>query len=189
MTTPLGPPSPTPNGSARRLRYLMIGVALLVVGGGTALGLNFTLESPTTTVATSESPSTSLPETTTTFPESTTTLPVTTTPVETPPPAPTSEVAVVEEYFAALDVRDFQRAWDLGGKNIGGNFSQWAEGYSTTLSHDLTSVSSEGDMVHVTFVATQTTGEQRTYQGTYTVRNGVIVSATATRILAYSPYS
>lgn len=84
----------------------------------------------------------------------------------------------MEEYFAAIKADDFQRAWDLGGKNIhGGTFASFVEGFSTTASDTITSARTEGDTVHVTLVATQTSGERHTYEGSYTVSNGVIVSA------------
>lgn len=89
----------------------------------------------------------------------------------------------MEEYFAAISARDYQRAWELGGKNLhGGDYETFVQGFSETLKDTVTTVSSEGNMVHVTLEATQTSGERQTYQGTYTVENGVIVSANVTRI-------
>lgn len=110
------------------------------------------------------------------------TLPATATSSPTTTLATSAAVTVVQQYFAAINARDFQRAWDLGGKNLHrGDYASFVQGFSTTLNDTITSVSGEGDAVHVTLVATQTSGERRTYQGTYTVRNGVIVAAKVIR--------
>ncbi|MBO0692367.1 MAG: nuclear transport factor 2 family protein, partial [Acidimicrobiaceae bacterium] len=102
----------------------------------------------------------------------------------TPTSTPTSAAqAVVQEYFDAINARNFQRAWDLGGKNLhGGDYATFVQGFSETLKDTITSASAEGNTVHVTLEATQVSGERQVYQGTYTVENGVIVSAEVSRV-------
>jgi hypothetical protein len=95
------------------------------------------------------------------------------------PPTSASALAVVEEYFAALNAHNYPKAWELGGKNLAGgsSYEAWVQGFSTTLHVNLTNTSSQGNIVYATVEATQTSGEVRTYQGSYTVSNGVIISA------------
>jgi hypothetical protein len=108
-------------------------------------------------------------------------LPAATTSPATTLPTASSALTVVQEYFAAINARDFQRAWDLGGKNLSSDYATFVNGFSNTASSTLTSASSQDDTVDVTLEATQTSGERQTYQGTYTVRDGVIVSANVRR--------
>lgn len=81
-------------------------------------------------------------------------------------------------YFAAINAHDYQRAWDLGGKNVqSGSFSSFEQGFSTTASDTVTIVSTTGDTVSMQLDAAQTDGTHQLYAGTYTVQNGVITSA------------
>lgn len=183
MTTPIDHPSSTPSaptspiptsgsgGQTVVIRYLMMLLALVAAGLGTWLGLNSTLS--TSQSVASEPRAATGP---TQPPSTTTTLPVTTTTTTTPTTTSSAE-AVVRAYFDAIDARDYQRAWDLGGKNLSGNYAAFVDGFATTASHNLTIVSSQGNTVYMTLLATQTSGEVRSYQGSYTVSNGVIVSA------------
>jgi hypothetical protein len=84
---------------------------------------------------------------------------------------------IVEQYFAAINAHDYQRAWALGGANLSDSYATFVQGFSTTANDNLTSISSQGNTVYVAFVATQTSGEQSSYQGSYTVNDGVIVAA------------
>lgn len=140
-----------------------------------------TTAQPPTTLATpppAPSPSSTTPVTTT--------VPQTTAPPATTPPtvvAPTttttatSPTAVVQDYFDAINAHDYQRAWAVGGDNLGSSYAAFAQGFSATSEDTLTSISSQGDTVFVAFVAIQDSGAQVGYQGTYTVSNGVIVGA------------
>ncbi|MGC9479292.1 hypothetical protein ACP4I1_34800 [Streptomyces sp. WG4] len=85
--------------------------------------------------------------------------------------------ATVTAYFDAINDRDFRTAWELGGKNIDPDYDHFAEGFDTTESDELTVHGTTGDTVYVTFVARQTDGSEQTYDGSYTVRDGLIVSA------------
>jgi hypothetical protein len=99
----------------------------------------------------------------------------TTTTSTTQPSAETDDPAVVvQAYFDAINARDFQRAWDLGGKNVGHSYTTFASGFATTDHDVLTIVSVQGTTVTADLVAFQTDGTQRKFHGTYTVADGVI---------------
>ncbi|MEU4201906.1 hypothetical protein [Streptomyces sp. NPDC045470] len=85
--------------------------------------------------------------------------------------------SVVQDYYAAVNARDFRRAWDLGGKNLGGTYDAFAAGFADTARDTVRVVDVSGDVVTVTLEAEQRDGSVRTFAGTYTVRGGAIVAA------------
>ncbi|MGI5277728.1 hypothetical protein [Streptomyces rochei] len=85
--------------------------------------------------------------------------------------------ATVTAYFEAINDRDFTTAWDLGGKNLDQDYDHFVAGFDTTESDELTVHGTAGETVYVTFTARQTDGSEQTYDGSYTVRDGLIVSA------------
>ncbi|MFF2196600.1 hypothetical protein [Streptomyces sp. NPDC058157] len=99
-----------------------------------------------------------------------------------PPPAADDPAEVVEEYYRDLANRDFDAAWELGGKYIAHTtFGNWVSGYDSTAALSLASAGTEGGgRVRVLIRALQTDGTLKTYGGTYTVSGGVIVSASVT---------
>lgn len=120
----------------------------------------------------------------------------TVTPKATPPPAqsgpaPTQAsgpglsdpVAVVTQFYADITARNYGAAWALGGDNIAGtSYANWVAGYGTTAAIAVTAAEDFGsDQATVSISATQTDGSVRNYSGTYTVQNGVIVSAQITQ--------
>jgi hypothetical protein len=84
-------------------------------------------------------------------------------------------VATVRAYVAAINGHHYARAWRLGGRNTAGSYSQFASGFGTTARDTLTIVSVSGDVVTGRITAHETDGTVSTYQGTYTVDNGVII--------------
>jgi hypothetical protein len=84
----------------------------------------------------------------------------------------------VNAYFDAINSRDFQKAWSLGGKNTGSTYSQFVSGFETTsmVSVDILDVSGDSGTGVVTARLTtlETGGTTKVFQGTYTVKNGVI---------------
>ncbi|WP_245883152.1 hypothetical protein [Streptomyces hyaluromycini] len=88
---------------------------------------------------------------------------------------------VVTAYFAALDARDYQTAWALGGKNLDSSYDSFVSGYSTTEQDTIAIVSVTGTKVRLTIEALQTDGTTHSYDATYTVQDGVITSGTATQ--------
>ncbi|TQK52228.1 hypothetical protein FBY35_2656 [Streptomyces sp. SLBN-118] len=92
--------------------------------------------------------------------------------------SPTRDAAsTVEDYFAAINARDYRRAWDLGGRSLGGSYSAFRSGFAETSWDTVHIVGVRGGTVTVTLDALQTDGTVRSFAGTYTVRDGVIVDA------------
>lgn len=81
----------------------------------------------------------------------------------------------VRAYFAAITNRDYAQAWKLGGKNTGSSYASFVSGLRTTAADTVTILSVSGNVVTARLTAQQTDGGVTTYQGTYTVSNGVIV--------------
>jgi hypothetical protein len=86
----------------------------------------------------------------------------------------TGPVATVRAYVAAINGRHYARAWRLGGRNTGGSYPQFVSGFGTTARDALTIVSVSRHVVTARITARQIDGTVDTYQGTYTVGNGVI---------------
>jgi hypothetical protein len=116
--------------------------------------------------------------------------PVQRAPVKQAPPAPaphqfTNSVAVVDQFYQDITDHNYTAAWALGGSNLshGVGYESWVSGYSTTTAsitlYDQTEWGSS--TVHAYLSALQLDGSTQTYVGTYTVSNGVIVSANITQ--------
>lgn len=58
---------------------------------------------------------------------------------------------------------------------MGGSYSSFVNGFDTTASDTVTILSLSGNTVTARLTAEQTDGTVKTYQGTYTVDNGVLV--------------
>ena len=93
-----------------------------------------------------------------------------TTRVHVPGPA-----ATVRRYFAAINEHRYREAWDLVGRT--GSFAKFAAGYAGTAHDVLTNFSVNANVVSLTLHAFQTDGPVKIYQGSYTVVDGVITSA------------
>lgn len=87
----------------------------------------------------------------------------------------TGPVATVRAYVAAINGHRYARAWRLGGRNTGGSYPQFVSGFGTTARDALTIVSVAGHVVTARITAHQTDGTVDTYQGAYTVDDGIIV--------------
>ncbi|GAA2575078.1 MULTISPECIES: hypothetical protein [Streptomyces] len=85
--------------------------------------------------------------------------------------------ATVTAYFEAINDQDYATAWELGGKNLDPDYDHFVAGFATTQRDEITVTGTSGDDVSITIVAWQTDGTQTTYEGTYTVGDGVITSA------------
>jgi serine/threonine protein kinase len=86
-------------------------------------------------------------------------------------PAPT-----VQAYIAAINAHDYQKAWDLGGRNTGQSYSSFVQGFNGTAHDSLTITSVSGNVVTAQLDAAQTDGTVKHFQGAYTVSNGIITS-------------
>ena len=99
-------------------------------------------------------------------------------------PQLTNGVSVVLQFYQDLTNHDYGSAWNLGGRNLNGGvgYSAWVAGYATTASIAVTGYGTWGDgTVWTHLSAAQTDGTVKTYDGTYTVAGGVIVSAHMTQ--------
>jgi hypothetical protein len=84
--------------------------------------------------------------------------------------------ATVQAYVAAINAHDYREAWNLGGSNTGQSYQQFVQGYNGTQQDTLTIHSVSGNVVTAGLSALQTDGTVKSFQGTYTVNNGVITS-------------
>ncbi|MFI0151403.1 hypothetical protein [Streptomyces lydicus] len=90
---------------------------------------------------------------------------------------------VVVSYFVALNENQFQAAWALGGKNISGQpYESFETSYFGTDHSVLSVVPVVGNDVTLTLEVTESNGSHHREAGTYTVQDGVIVSARTHRI-------
>jgi hypothetical protein len=103
-----------------------------------------------------------------------TSSPGTATPGQTKSPADT-----VNAYFDAINARDYQKAWDLGGKNSASSYSSFVSGFKTTEMVSVEILDVSGDLgtgvVTARLTTLETDGSTKVFEGTYTVRNSVIV--------------
>ncbi|MFJ4672020.1 hypothetical protein [Kitasatospora purpeofusca] len=120
----------------------------------------------------SPSPSRSGPATTTAT--ATTTTAATTT-------GSTRPDAVLSDYFTAINTGAFRTAWQLGGRNLAGDYDAFVAGFDETTSTIVTVLSVDGAAVTATLEARQTDGTVRHFRGVYTVTDGAITKATVTR--------
>ncbi|MCZ4102858.1 MULTISPECIES: DUF4352 domain-containing protein [Streptomyces] len=102
---------------------------------------------------------------------------VSTAPAPTSAAGATSPRQVVENYYAAINAHAYLTAWNLGGKNLNGSMQGFVAGFAGTAHDTVTVTDVQGDTVSVVLDATQTDGSHRVFSGTYTVRDGMIVSA------------
>jgi len=117
--------------------------------------------------------------------------PPTTQPSKTPAPVPpplTNAVAVVTQYYQDVTDKNYAAAWAIGGSNLaaenGQTYTSWVAGYAdTTASISITSYGTwSNGTVWCYISAVQYSGAVNTYYGTYTVANGVIVSASIRQV-------
>ncbi|MGD0377066.1 MAG: hypothetical protein ABSB01_21095 [Streptosporangiaceae bacterium] len=133
-------------------------------------------QAPTSAAPSSASPAS--PATTATSPSSPT------SPASTPSGVTSSAVtgplgpaATVRGYFAAISRKAYRTAWRLGGRNTSASYQAFVNGLNGTAEDAVTIISVNGDLVSAQLAARQDDGSIKTYQGTYTVSGGVIVSS------------
>jgi hypothetical protein len=100
-------------------------------------------------------------------------------------------VAVIRDYYAAIEQHDYAHAWNLwsdGGRSSGQTAQQFADGFANTA-HVVVQTGAPGRLdaaagsryieVPVTIEAAQRDGSVRRYAGSYTLRRAVVDGATA----------
>lgn len=105
-------------------------------------------------------------------------------------PSAQDALTVLQDYYAAINQRDFQRAWSSwsdDGRSSGQTAQQFADGFSNTAQVMLqagmpgpvgAAAGSRYVEIPVTIQATQRDGTVRRYAGTYTLRRAVVDGAT-----------
>jgi hypothetical protein len=86
--------------------------------------------------------------------------------------------AVVIDFFAAVNARNWRQAWDLGGSNLSRSYRAMIAGYAGTVRDEIQSERVTGDRVTVRLLAYQAGGVMRVYRISYEVRDGVITAGT-----------
>jgi hypothetical protein len=164
-------------------RIFIAGMAVTAVLAAAGCGGQGYKPAAARTVTVTKSVTATLSATPTAAPSPAPTVTVTAQPSPAPP-APegglTNAEAVVTQFYQDISDGSYAAAWALGGDNISGGviYANWVAGYSTTASITLGSYSQFGSStVYASLTATQTDGTVKTYSGTYTVSDGVIVAA------------
>ena len=85
-------------------------------------------------------------------------------------------VATVEAYFAAINAKEYAKAWALGGNNTGTSYANFVRGFKGTRKDTVTILSVSGDIVTARLSARHADHVVQVFQGTYTVQDGVIVN-------------
>jgi serine/threonine-protein kinase len=106
----------------------------------------------------------------------------TTRPGRRHPARPLGPAATVSAYIAAVNRHHYARAWHLRGRDGTTTYAAFVQGFSTTAKDALFILGVSGDVVTVRLDAQQTDGSVKTYQGTYTVQDGVITTANIRQI-------
>jgi Protein kinase domain len=86
----------------------------------------------------------------------------------------------VRQYFAAINDHRYLAAWRLGGASE--SYATFRAGFVGTAHDTVTILSTSGDIVSAKLAATQLNGTVKTYQGTYTVTDGVISATDVQRV-------
>ncbi|SCD37163.1 hypothetical protein GA0115243_101291 [Streptomyces sp. ScaeMP-e83] len=80
-------------------------------------------------------------------------------------------------YFDAINDQDHRAAWELGGKNLAGDYRAFVDGLAGTERGTVRILGVEGNTVRAELEALQTDGSLKVFEGSYTVRSGVIMAA------------
>lgn len=97
-------------------------------------------------------------------------------------PVTGAAVSTVLRYFGAINERDYRTAWEIGGRNLGDDYSTFVHGFADLASDTVTATEVRGDRVTVDLVARTNDGGVERYRATYTVVDGVITAGTAKRM-------
>ena len=103
-------------------------------------------------------------------------------PSRRPAARPLGPAATVRAYIAAVNHHHYRRAWRLRGRPSTTTYAAFTQGFGTTARDALFILGVSGNVVTVRLDAQQTDGSVKTYQGTYTVQDGVITAANVRQI-------
>lgn len=95
----------------------------------------------------------------------------------------TGPAATVVAYYAAINAKNYQAAWNLGGRNTGTpSYAEFASGFAATAKDTFTIISVHGNVVTGRLSALQSNGTTQVYEGTYTVLGNVIAEFNISQI-------
>lgn len=98
--------------------------------------------------------------------------------------------AVAQAYYAAVNQRDWPRAWQLAGgksRDYGtAAYRHWVSGYGCTVQDHVTRITVKGNSLLVFVRARETGGVIQDYKFSYVVRHGVL---TQPRMLSYTGHA
>jgi hypothetical protein len=99
------------------------------------------------------------------------------TSVRTSPPANPDPASIVQKFIDAINARDYGKAWDLGGKNLGRPYKAFAAGFADTRHDTLIILAVHGRTVAVRLIADHYDGQRAIFEGSYAVEQGEIIGA------------
>lgn len=91
-------------------------------------------------------------------------------------PRASRAITTLEAYIAATNAGAYGRAGQIVGRDTGTTYASFVSGFKGTEKDTLTILSARGDVVTVRLSALHTNGVVQVFEGTYTVRDGAIVS-------------
>lgn len=94
-----------------------------------------------------------------------------------PSPSAGDPATVVLAYFAAINARNYQLAWSLGGKNLDTSYPHFVAGFADTGNDAATARDAGPSTASIQLTATQDDGTVQNFTGTFTVVDGVITGA------------
>ena len=86
--------------------------------------------------------------------------------------------AVVDSYFAAINQRDWRRAWQLGGESWSPSYRDMIDEYASTEQDVIRVMRVDRNQAIVRVRAYQADGKCQVYQMYFVVQDGMIVHAT-----------
>jgi hypothetical protein len=99
--------------------------------------------------------------------------------------------AVAQAYYAAVNQRDWPRAWQFAGgksRDYGtAAYRQWVGGYSCTVKDHVTRITVKGSSLLVFVRALETGGVIQDYKFSYVVRHGVLTQPRMLRYTGHAP--
>jgi hypothetical protein len=86
-----------------------------------------------------------------------------------------SPLSVVEAYLAAVNSRNWPKAWQIGGKHLNKSYSSMVAGFRNTEKDVLLSFKQDGDRITADIAAYHTNGTVHYYALHYIVQRGIII--------------
>jgi hypothetical protein len=104
--------------------------------------------------------------------------------------APAGPASVVYAYYAAVNDREWPKAWALSGQAApvdSAAYNQWIDGYSCTVRDQVTGITAHGDALLVTVLAQESGGVTQSYRFSYVVKGRVLTHAQMLSFTGHAP--